>query len=175
MDKHIIPECYCDTNLIESLVPTKAGYNHHKGAGSVTKKMKQHLTDRFALGIIDKDKFEVDYLKEFKAEHEIGNLILHKHPTKHHYIIQLCPALEQFILVNAAAAGLLMEDYNLPPLLEDLTYRAKKITSKADPDFRKLFKDLLTHKAPDIVRLREWVNHLKDYNYKADLEYLKSV
>lgn len=28
---YIIPECYVDTNLIETLVPTAKGYNHQKG------------------------------------------------------------------------------------------------------------------------------------------------
>lgn len=51
---HIIPECYIDTNLVETLVPTKKGYNHQTGCNKVVglmQNMKQ-LKDGFALGII---------------------------------------------------------------------------------------------------------------------------
>lgn len=37
---YIIPECYVDTNLIETLVPTAKGYNHQKGCNNVVKVMK---------------------------------------------------------------------------------------------------------------------------------------
>ena len=38
---YIIPECYVDTNLIETLVPTAKGYNHQKGCNNVVKVMKE--------------------------------------------------------------------------------------------------------------------------------------
>ncbi|HUZ59506.1 MAG TPA: hypothetical protein VMU83_12065 [Hanamia sp.] len=98
MDQSIIPECFVDTNLIETLVPPTGQYNHQKGCGTVAKVMKQRFADRFALGIIDRDKHEVDYLKEFNEICTSGSLILHKHKIKHHYIIQINPAIERFIL-----------------------------------------------------------------------------
>ena len=63
----IIPECYVDTNLIETLVPPKdgKGYNHRKGCPAVAKVMMEKFADRFALGIMDKDKKMVKYLEEF--------------------------------------------------------------------------------------------------------------
>src|SRR5438045_3161136 len=101
MDGSVIPECYVDTNLIETLVPPlkrnhKQGYNHQKGCGTVASRMQKQFADRFALGIIDKDKNELDYLKEFTEIINNGSLILHKHKNKHHYIIQLNPAIERF-------------------------------------------------------------------------------
>ncbi|MDQ6762143.1 MAG: hypothetical protein M3015_05895 [Bacteroidota bacterium] len=91
MDNAIFPECYLDTNLIETIVPpvkrnNQQGYNHQKGCGTVSSRMKKQFADRFALGIIDKDKHEIDYLKEFTVVLEQDSLILHKHnnPRKHH-------------------------------------------------------------------------------------------
>ena len=49
---YIIPECYVDTNLIETLVPTAKGYNHQKGCNNVVKVMKEKLSDKFAVGIV---------------------------------------------------------------------------------------------------------------------------
>jgi hypothetical protein len=60
MNFAIIPECYVDTNLVETLVPpTGRGYNHQHGCGTVTKVMKERFADGFAVGIIDKDKKEL--------------------------------------------------------------------------------------------------------------------
>jgi hypothetical protein len=76
MDQSVIPECFIDTNLLETLVPPITQYNHQKGCGTVTKVMKERFTDRFALGIIDKDKYEVEYLKEFEEVCSSDSLIL---------------------------------------------------------------------------------------------------
>lgn len=51
-----MPECYADTLLIETLVPCKRGYNHKKSCNEVAKGMQSVFKDKFALGIIDKDK-----------------------------------------------------------------------------------------------------------------------
>src|SRR5688500_17918097 len=117
MDLSIIPECYVDTNLIETLVRPQKGYNHQKGCGTVAKKMQTLFKDRFALGIIDKDKRELAYLREFSEVASKGNLYLLKHQTRPHYFILIRPAIEQFILDNALGAGLVLSDYGLP---EDL-------------------------------------------------------
>ncbi len=85
MDFHIIPECYVDTNLIETIVPPNGrGYNHQKGCPNVAKTMREHaqLSDGFAVGIIDKDKKEVAYAKEFVEIADKEQLKLLKHPEK---------------------------------------------------------------------------------------------
>ena len=51
---YIIPECYVDTNLIETLVPTAKGYNHQKGCNNVVKVMKEKLSDKFGVFLVDK-------------------------------------------------------------------------------------------------------------------------
>ena len=115
MDLAIIPECYVDTNLIETLVPpNNKGYNHKKGCGAVTKVMKEKFADRFALGIIDKDKKQMNYLNEFNVVINSGSLLLHKHKTKPHYIIQINPAVEAFIIQSAISVGILITDFDLP-------------------------------------------------------------
>ncbi len=114
MDQSVLPECYIDTNLIETLVPPQKQYNHQKGCGTVTKIMRERFGDRFALGIIDKDKSEVDCLKEFIEVCNSGSLILHKHQTRHHYIIQINPAIERFSIADAIAVGVALADFGLP-------------------------------------------------------------
>ena len=76
IDLSIIPECYIDTNLIETIVPTVRGYNHQKGAGTVTKLMQGKLNDKFAVGIVDRDKKQLKYVEEFDLKIDIGDLLL---------------------------------------------------------------------------------------------------
>ena len=55
-DLYFVPECYVDTNLVESLLETD-GVNHQKGCNTVVNTMKgKVLNDGFSVGIIDSDK-----------------------------------------------------------------------------------------------------------------------
>lgn len=174
MDLAIIPECYVDTNLIETIVPPIGkGYNHQKGCGTVTKVMKENFSDRFALGIIDKDKKQVDYLNEFNEVKNYGTLILHKHNQKHHYIIQIFPAVEKFFLDNATAVGLSLQDYDIPGDFEELKRNSKTAKSKNDPKYRKLFKDIKNAGTKDFKILAEWIIYLRDNPYTAKIDDLQ--
>lgn len=175
MDESVIPECFVDTNLIETLAPPQSRYNHQKGCGTVAKVMKERFADRFALGIIDKDKHQVDYLKEFEEACNTGSLILHKHKTRHHYIIQISPAIERLIMDNAIAAGIALTDFGLPSNFDLFVREAKKINSKNDPRFKRLFRSLMQFGAPDLQRLSLWINYLKESNYHIDLTIIRSM
>lgn len=175
MDQSVIPECYIDTNLVETLVPPTRQYNHQRGCGTVAKVMKERFANRFALGIIDRDKHEVNYLKEFKEICTESSLILHKHKTRHHYIIQINPAIERFIIKSADIAGVSLQDFNLPNNFELLKKEAKTITSKKDQRFKSLFKTFRYHKVPEILKLAAWISYLKDKNYQADMDILKEL
>ncbi len=175
MDQAFIPECYVDTNLVETLVPPGTQYNHQKGCGTVAKVMRERFSDRFAVGIIDKDKRRIDYLKEFEEVSHKESLILHKHKTKHHYIIQICPAMERFLLLNAKLCEVSMEDFDLPSDFEKLKDIAKTLRSKNDIRFKRLFKALYESGSSDIQRMSRWITYLKETNYHAEMHKLKEL
>jgi hypothetical protein len=170
MDLAVIPECYVDTNLIETLVPPVGkGYNHKSGCGGVTKVMQEKFSDRFAVGIIDRDKKQVKYLNEFILEINAGSLMLHKHKTKHHYIIQINPAVEAFIIQSANSVGILITDFDLPADRNLLQKISKTLQGKKDPRFRNLFEAIYRAGAVDFLKLAKWVKYLRDNNYHADV------
>jgi hypothetical protein len=175
MDQAVIPECFVDTNLTETLVPPNSQYNHQKGCGTVTKVMRERFADRFALGIIDKDKKEVEYLKYFVEIKNTGSLILHKHTTRHHYIIQIAPAMEKFILTSAEAVGISLKTYGLPEKLDDLKKVSKTVNSKNDPKFKEFFKAMTKAGSPEMLRLAAWISYLKNENYNVDIAELKNL
>lgn len=169
----IIPECYVDTNLIETLVPPHRGYNHQKGCGTVTKVMQKDFADSFAIGIIDKDKQQVDYLKEFKVVIEKGSLTLHKHPQKHHYIIQINPAIERFLMKAANATGISLSDHDLPEVLASLTKISKSVSSKTDNRFKKLVRAIRNVGYDEFTTLTNWITYLTAFGYDSDMNELK--
>ena len=115
VDLSIIPECYIDTNLIETIVPTAKGYNHQKGAGTVAKLMQGKLNDKFAVGIS-------------------------------------------------------LQDYRLPTNLKELTKITKKVTSKNNPVFKKLFREFKRRNPKNVKILSEWIKYLKENQYNVDIK-----
>ncbi len=175
MDLAIIPECYLDTNLVETLVPPKSQYNHQKACGTVTKVMKEKFVDRFAVGIIDKDKREVDYLAEFNIIGRSTGLILHKHKIKHHYIIQIVPAIERFIWKCVEEVGISIADFQLPVDLELFKLESKTVNSKNDDRFKRLFNALKYAGSQEMVRLSEIITYLNESSYKAEESKLEEL
>lgn len=161
----IIPECYVDTNLLESIVPPIKRYNHQKGCPNVAKTMQEKFKDCFALGVIDKDKKRIKYLDEFTVVVDTGRLILYKHNNKPHYIIQIVPAIENFILECAREQSISLSSYGLPDSLKELVSYTKTQTSKNDPRLKKFFKAL--NSSPSIVLLKEWASYLKNTGHNA--------
>jgi hypothetical protein len=179
MDKSIMPECYADTLLIETLVPTTIGYNHQTGCFKVEREMKLgKLKDRFAVGIIDNDKVEIKYLREFEVIDKVeGALVLwrHKDKAKHHFIIQICPALEKWILEVCTAEGIILTEFGLANDLENLKEFSKSRSSIKEEKLIALFKEINKKTENVSVRkLKSWVTLLKERNYQVDVNALKN-
>jgi hypothetical protein len=182
INRHVIPECYLDTSLVETIVPPdEIGrirvYNHQFGFPSVVKEMKEEFADNFAVGIVDQDKVPVKYLFEFKEPLVIKlGLQLFKHPHKNHYFI-VHPPLERWLIDEARQVGIALDDaaYNLPTTLNELTKASKQEFSKKDPRFKRLFRDLKKANAAGIMLLSHWLAHLKANPYNANINTLRNL
>ena len=176
MDKSIIPECFADTLLIEILVPTKRGYNHQRSCFKVESTMKG--LNSFALGIIDKDKKQIKYLDKFKIIDEVaGDLILWRHVDIeiHHWIIQICPALEKLLLKICKTENIDTNNFG-DDALEGIKYFTKSASRLNSPILQTLFNEIRRKNKNVIVRkLIGWVKILKEKNYQVDINELKNV
>jgi len=182
INRHVIPECYLDTSLVETLVPPdEIGrlrvYNHQFGFPAVTKEMKEEFADNFAVGIVDQDKIPVKYLAEFKEPlvNKLG-LKLFKHPQKNHYFI-VHPPLERWLLDEAKQVDIALDnaEYGLPTTLNELTKESKQQFSQKDPRFKRLFRDLKKANAKGIMQMARWLTHLKTHPYNADINTLQNL
>lgn len=137
--------------------------------------MKEHFANSFAVGIVDKDKQELDYLKEFFLVLAKGNIELYKHNNRNHFIVRIVPAMEKFILFNVNKAGINIEDFGLPTDFDKFRKTTKTVNSKKDERFRKLFKALRDHRLGDLELLSSCIHYLVAHPFNADLEILKAM
>lgn len=171
-DLYIIPECYIDTNLVESLIVTE-GCNHQKGCNTVVNTMQKKFGNGFALGIIDDDKRQVSYVSEFTEIVSTTSLSLKKHCSKPHYLIMVAPAMDGFLLKCAEELNINMKEYGYPTQLKEFTSITKSVTSKNDSRFKKLFKAL--NDASEMIVLKKWLKYLKENQYQSKEEELQKM
>ncbi|MEO6233396.1 MAG: hypothetical protein ABJB11_10220 [Ferruginibacter sp.] len=175
--KCFLPECYLDTTLIEFLLQKSFSVNHKKGNSSIAVTMRNSpLRNMFAVGIIDDDKVKLKELELFNIVERLSkrNLKLFEKPGSHHYFIQICPALEKWILNECVKGGINIADkkYNLPATLKGLI-NLKGLTQRNDIRFKMLFKDMLENENCDEIReLKRWLLFLKENNYNTNLDLL---
>ena len=160
----IIPECYIDTNLVETLV-CPGGCNHQKGCNQVAKVMQEKFADRFAVGIIDADKRKPSYLNEFNEVAASEHIQLLRHYRLLHFIILVHPATDGFILSCADAADLRMNDYDLSPILKEFTTQTKNVMSNKDIRFKRLFKAM--ENIGEIRLFKSLVSYLVNTTYQV--------
>jgi hypothetical protein len=165
-DLYFVPECYVDTNLVESLLDSD-GVNHQKGCNTVVNTMKgKLLNDSFAVGVIDSDKRKPSYVNEFTEIAHTEHLSLLKHATKAHYLVIVSPAMDKFILDCAEEEDVDLSEYDLPSDLNAFKNQTKAVSTKNDVRFKRLFKKLKNNS--EITVLRNVLNYLKSNQYKSN-------
>lgn len=173
--KCFIPECCLDTLLVEVLLNKSYAVNHGKGNSSVAAKMKKgKMIDSFAVGIIDKDKIKLKELDEFETIDMLNkqNLKFFKHPTRPHYFVQICPAIEKWIISECEKAHISLANYELPGDVKGLA-KLKAVAQRDDVRFKKLFKDLAANdNCDEMQELLKWLIFLRDNNYSANIDLL---
>ncbi len=145
-----IPECYVDTNLVETLLSlhkhfTK-GVNHQMGCNGVDNAIKGKFEYSFAVGIIDADKRQPRYLDEFDRIAGSEHLALYKHNSKHHYIMRVSPAMDGFILACAEEVKVDMCEYGLSSDLETFTGETKDVDPRKIHDSKDYSKPFMAQK-----------------------------
>ncbi|MFZ1529755.1 MAG: hypothetical protein WAT19_13445 [Ferruginibacter sp.] len=172
-NKCIIPECYIDSCLIEVLLKADKDFvNHHKGNGKVAHEMKNTFGNTFCVGIIDEDKEALDYLKEFEEKKVTPELKLWKHQEKHHYIIQIRPAVEKWILKICGSHNIRLADYRLPDELREFCKITKSVSSRKDVKFVGLFKEIFRMGCEPATTLKKWVEYLKLNKENSNVDLL---
>ena len=170
MEKNFVPECYFDTLLVKTILNIKT-INHQKCCTKVAITVKR--IDDFAVGIIDKDKKQIDYLQEFNQEIVQENQVLWKHKTKNHYFIQLAPAAEEWILNAAKETGLDLNKIGLPNDLRGIMQFTKHESANENILLINLCNELKKANGKTMGTLTLWLNYLFENNRNADINIMK--
>lgn len=168
---YVIPECYVDTNLIEYLI--NANVNHQHSCTKVVGLLNTKFKDQFAIGIIDRDKFELGYIRECDEIASTQHLSLLKHKTRNQYLITIYPAVDGFILDCAEDEKVRLADYGLPSKLKDFTKVSKAVTSNTDTRFKSLFKALMNSR--EFRNLKASLEYLIQSKYQTNITVLNSL
>ena len=168
---NVLPECYVDTNLIEYLLD--AGVNHQHCCSKVVGQLNTTFADSFAVGIIDKDKVELGYVKECEVIAETKHMTLLRHNTRPQYLVMVAPAIDGFILDCAKQDGVDPQAFGLPSDLKGFTRESKAVTSNTDPRFKRLFSVLKDN--DEISTLRSTLRYLSESKYNVDAAVLKQL
>jgi hypothetical protein len=107
-------ECYFDTVLLRKILQTNERLIHRRGCNNVVNDLNKRLIDDFAVGIIDKDKYELDYLKDCEVLYDADKLLLWKHKNRLQFVIQLNPPLEKWVVELLDENNLNIEDFGYP-------------------------------------------------------------
>jgi hypothetical protein len=166
-----MPECYVDTNLIEYLLAAKV--NHQHCCSKVVGQLKTTFANQFAVGIIDRDKVELGYIKECDVIAQTTHICLMKHKNRCQFLITIRPAIDGFVLDCAEELGVDMADFELPSSLKEFTKVTKSVTSNVDKRFKNLFKDLEQHW--EISILKRCLLYLSKEKYQAKVDTLKEI
>lgn len=160
----IIPECYIDTNLVETLI-CHAGCNHQKGCNQVAKVMQEKFAERFAVGVIDADKRRPGYLCEFKKVATGAHLEVYRHKSRPHFIVMVHPAIDGFILSCVENGDIDLSVFGLPTKLKDFTKQTKDVLSNKDERFRSLFRAMSD--VGEMATLKKLIEYLCETSYRA--------
>lgn len=168
----IIPECYIDTNLAETLV-CHGGCNHQKVCNQVARTMMTKFADRFAVGIIDADKRQPSYVTEFRVVASSSHLKLLRHFDRPHFIILVSPAADGFILSCAKGARVDLQQYGLSPILKEFTTQTKNVMSNKDPRFKELF--MAMEDSGEMKLMKSLLAYLTATTYRSKDEELAAI
>ncbi len=174
----IMTECFADTLMIETFLPSKKRYNHKHSCYQVEKEMVTgKLKDKFAVGIIDKDKKRIKYLDEFDIIDKVENSLIlwaHKNDDKHHYFIQIDTALEKWIVNICTKENISQEEISFD--LEELKKYTKKQSSIKNESLKLLFEQMKSKTENlSVRRLTAWIKLLTEKNYNVGIKDLANV
>ncbi len=169
---HIVTECYTDTLLVE-VVAERKGVNHQSTCSQVAATIEKKFKDSFAIGVIDADKRQPNYVLECREIVCSDELTLVKHPDRHHYFIKINHVMENCIIHAAEEIGFDLSAKGFPPTKEELMKLTKHKSSLENPQLRELFRSLRSSTTMKI--LHETISYLFQHPYNADENELKRI
>ena len=162
MDRHfeLIPEDRGIQALVELLGFKKT--NLGDGISQTLSKMNRHFNNKFAIGVIDNDKQKpggYDLYTTLVKEEENGLTMIQK-PKSRHFLIVISPAIEAWLLNNAAWCEIDPGKYEFSTLKQLTRITKDPVNVGKDKQLRRFLNDLYQAQAPGFVTMAAWIDGL---------------
>lgn len=154
-----IPECHADTALVRFLTDGFPHIDHEAGINNVVRNFSAIKDQTYCLvGIVDDDKRKPSYLSGFEVVKSEYAVSLCNMPGTKHYIVIIKPALEKFLIQEAATVGISLSDFNLPNDLKSLCKTTKKPQIETNEGYIEFLSALKSRKARGLVVLETFLS-----------------
>lgn len=151
-----VPECHADTTLVRFLTNGYPDIDHERGIGDVANNLESiKVAHAILVGIVDDDRRQPTYLKDFDLLEKENGVLLKKKPGAEHYVISVMPAIEKFLIENCKSIGEKPSDYGFPDDLKQFCKHTKKPEIEQNQRFIDLLKELKTKNAPGMLTLEK--------------------
>lgn len=135
--------------------------------------MEKKFANEFAVGIIDNDKRQPSYVKQFTSIRKTAHIELLKHTDRPHYIIRVSPAIERFLLDIASSETL--HKFGLPSQLKELTGFTKSLPDEIAKKIERLTKVLCSNEKSEMSTLKRILEYLDQHKYQVCLKTLETI
>lgn len=138
----------------------------HTGKGNIGVNMQRH-PNKLAIGLIDTDKSDrvnqSKYFSEFQTTATNGNVRVLKHSQRNHYLIQINPPIEGFLINNALALGNIIQE-NFPNTAKELKKKTRKESISKDQSFINFVNRIIQRNPTEIIFIREQILAITNIN-----------
>ncbi|GEM_PF-1216750 len=164
--KCIIPECFGDTFLIETILKLKPGEANHQHGKTKVLKVFKYLDTPDAICIIDKDPrsgLKINYEAEFScmlfdddgADHFIK---LFKHKEKNHFIIEINEEFEYWLFKKVIPeAEINLNEFQIPVHWHEFKKYFKNSNIRRNPGISDFFNELMNCKSISFKKYYSWI------------------
>ena len=159
----LIPEDNGQKLLMEVLGFRKC--NFAKGISTVLSKIEKDFNNRFAVGIVDDDKFKPDHFDKYKNKISATNHLiqLHKPDTKH-FLIVIQPAFEKWVWEQAIQKKISPSNYTFHHF-EAFRRAAKDDFLHNNNQVRRFLTDIHHSQSPGFNTLANWIEGLYEKHF----------
>lgn len=153
----VLIECDNDEALVRGVLGSGVSVRHHSGKSTVSQRLQEQKMPTRAMVDEDPDSNQPSYLKSLgRRRFPSHGLVLLRDPKRGHLVVVLSPRLEDWLLATAQAAGVHVEEFDLPTDVAQFKHAARNNPSKFAMLIRKLastprvelLKSLLSTGAP---------------------------
>lgn len=156
----LIPEDNGHKMLMEVLRFRKC--NFAKGINIVLSKIEKNFNNRFALGIVDDDKFKSNHFNKYSTKiAESNNLLQLNKPGTKHFLIVIQPAFEKWVWNQAVQKEILPSKYSFHNF-DTFCDATKDDFLHENQQVRRFLTDLFHAKAPGFITMSTWIGELRE-------------